>query len=73
MKKSTQKPAAIVLRVGSQPNGGAASGHLLLRPSEDGWSLITPGGALVFRGMGIAGRRECLEFARDQGVALVLS
>ena len=47
--------------------------HLLLRPSGDGWTLVTPGGEIVFRGLGARARRECLEFARAVGALAVIS
>lgn len=47
--------------------------QLRLRPSGDGWSLIDADGAVVFRGFGLRGRRECLEFARRRGVLAVFS
>jgi hypothetical protein len=47
--------------------------HLLLRPSDDGWTLLTPAGELVFRGLGARARRECLEFARAVGALAVIS
>jgi hypothetical protein len=47
--------------------------QLRLRPTEDGWSLIGPRGEVVFRGLGVRARRECLEYARDHGVVAVFS
>jgi hypothetical protein len=74
MKTSTHKPTAFALQLGRKPDASsAAPGHLLLRPTEDGWSLITAQGELVFFSMGIAGRHACLEFARDHGLTFVLS
>jgi hypothetical protein len=51
----------------------AATRRYTLRASEDGWSLLAPNGEVVFRGFGLASRRECLEFARDLGVLAVIS
>lgn len=50
-----------------------SAGHLRLLPSGDGWSLIGPTGELVFFGLGAAGRRRCLEFARSRGVLTLLT
>ena len=47
--------------------------HLYLRPTEDGWSLITHDGALVFRGFGVDSRRQCLRYARQLGALAVLA
>jgi hypothetical protein len=44
-----------------------------IRPTEDGWSLLAPNGQVVFRGLGTASRRQCLEFARSHGVLVVVS
>ncbi len=51
----------------------AAGGYLVLRPTEDGWSLITPDGEVVYRGLGLDSRRRCLEIAVERGAAAVLS
>jgi hypothetical protein len=51
----------------------AAGGYLILRPTEDGWSLLTADGDLVFRGLGTAARRRCLEIAYERGAATVRS
>jgi hypothetical protein len=45
--------------------------RLRLRPTGDGWSLIGERGELVFCGLGTAGRRACLEFARARGILAV--
>jgi hypothetical protein len=47
--------------------------RLRLLPTGDGWSLIGPDGELVFHGLGLSGRRQCLEFAREHGALAVLS
>jgi hypothetical protein len=44
---------------------------LRLRPSGDGWSLVTSDGTLLFRGLGLASRRECLARARELGALTV--
>ncbi len=44
-----------------------------LMPTGDGWSLIRPDGGVAFRGLGVSGRRRCLEFARELGVLVVFS
>lgn len=70
MNAFAQKPAAFEVRLGGKP----ATGHrLILLPTGDGWSLVGPNGELAFHGLGTAGRRECLEFAREHGVLWVLS
>ena len=50
-----------------------AGGHLLMRPTEDGWSLFTPQGELVFRGRGVDARRRSLEVAYERGALTVFS
>jgi hypothetical protein len=45
----------------------------LLRATEDGWTLLTPSGKVVFRGRGPASRRECLRFAHTLGVLALAS
>lgn len=50
-----------------------AARHLLLRQSDDGWSLLRPDGEVVIRAMGERARRRCLEFARAVGVLAVIS
>jgi len=47
--------------------------RLRLLPSGDGWSLIGRGGEPVFFGLGVSGRRRCLEFARSRGVLTLFS
>jgi hypothetical protein len=47
--------------------------RLTLRATGNGWSLLGPRGEEVFHAPGVAGRRKCLEFARDHGVLVVLS
>jgi hypothetical protein len=44
-----------------------------LRATYDGWSVLDASGEEVFHGIGLAGRREALEFAHDHGVLVVLS
>jgi hypothetical protein len=47
--------------------------RLYLRPTEDGWSLLNSAGEVLFRGFGLDGRRQCLEFAREIGILTVFS
>ena len=47
--------------------------RLRLLPSGDGWSLVTLDGRLVFSALGLAGRQRCLEFARGDGVGVLVS
>jgi hypothetical protein len=51
----------------------AAPERFILRPTGDGWALVTPEGQVVFHGLGLKARRECLEFARDYGALSVLT
>jgi hypothetical protein len=46
---------------------------LSLRATDDGWSLLAPNGDVLFRGIGLAARRRCLELARELGALAVLS
>jgi len=45
--------------------------HMVIRPSADGWSLMTDEGVVVFRGLGLSSRRECLRRARELGALSV--
>jgi hypothetical protein len=45
--------------------------HMIIRPSGDGWSLMTDDGVVVFRGLGLGSRRECLRRARELGALSV--
>jgi hypothetical protein len=65
--------AAIEVSAAEKPDVQSAGGYLVLRPTEDGWSLITRDGEVVYRGLGIASRRRCLEIAVERGAATVLS
>jgi hypothetical protein len=49
----------------------AAHLHMVIRPSGDGWSLMTDDGVVVFRGLGLSSRRECLRRARELGALSV--
>lgn len=71
MKSVAHNPT--LFAVSSSAVRSPASGFLILRPTEDGWSLIEPGGRVVFRGLGTASRRKCLKFAHGRGVMAVLS
>jgi hypothetical protein len=44
---------------------------MIIRPSGDGWSLMTDDGVVVFRGLGLGSRRECLRRARELGALSV--
>ncbi len=68
------RPTAFAIHVAEPRRLRHALGrHPLLAPTEDGWSLVGPAGELLFRGFGVRGRRECLEFARDHGIVAVMS
>ena len=74
MSAVAHKPAAFAVRtVGSLDAKSTAAGTLTLRPTEDGWALVGADGQVVFRALGVRGRRQCLEFARAHGVLAVLS
>jgi hypothetical protein len=45
---------------------------LVLRATEDGWSLLAPDGAVVFSALGVRARHECLAYARDHGSLSVI-
>ncbi len=49
-----------------------AATSLALRATEDGWSLLASDGTVVYRAIGTAGRRRCLEHAHELGVLAVL-
>lgn len=72
MTALAHRPAAFEIRNLGVPHVQRGD-WLRLSPTEDGWSLINPQGKVVFRGLGVEGRRACLEFARDHGVPMVLS
>ncbi len=73
MTATAHKPAAFELRRGRESlHRKAAAQRYWLRATEDGWSLLAPSGKILFRGLGEASRRECLEFARAAGVLAVL-
>ncbi len=68
------RPAAFTIRVAERRSLRLDLGRYpILAPTEDGWSLVGPTGELLFRGFGVRGRRECLEFARDHGIVAVMS
>jgi hypothetical protein len=50
-----------------------SSGRVWLRDTAGGWSLLDARGDVLFQGAGLAGRRQCLEFASARGVVAVLS
>jgi len=67
-------PAAIEISAAEKTDvQSTAGGYLILRATEDGWSLITPDGEVVYRGLGLGSRRRCLEIAVERGAATVLS
>jgi hypothetical protein len=64
--------AAFEVRASGQTNSrDAATRRLVLRATEDGWSLMTVDNQVVYRGLGVGARRQCLEFARKLGVLAV--
>jgi hypothetical protein len=74
MTAVAHRRAALVMRGDRNAARRAAATHrYALRASEDGWSLLAPDGEVVFRGFGLASRRECLELAHDLGVLAVMS
>jgi hypothetical protein len=66
-------PTAFEIRGGAGVLAGEHPERFILRATGDGWSLLGPGGEVVFHGLGRRGRHECLEFARDHGVLSVFS
>ena len=74
MTTFNHRPAAFAISAAKKPDvQSTAGGYLILRPTEDGWSLITPDGQVVYRGLGLSSRRRCLEIAVERGAATVLS
>ena len=64
--------AAFEMRAVDQAGSVSASGrHMMLAPTEDGWSLLDENGVVVFRGLGGGSRRECLARARELGALSV--
>jgi hypothetical protein len=72
MTAIAQSRAAIELHSGLRLADGPPD-RLWLRATSDGWSLLDPSGQVLFQGLGRSSRRQCLEFARRQGVLAVLS
>ena len=62
---------AFEVRGADTPHEARAGLHLTMRPTGDGWSLMTEDGAVVHRGLGLGSRRECLRRARDFGALSV--
>jgi hypothetical protein len=56
---------------GEVSDGPGAASHLWLQASDDGWALVSDDGTVIFKGIGLAGRHECLERAHDLGVLAV--
>ena len=74
MSALAHRPAAFAIRMANQRDAShTATDTLTLRPTGDGWALLGSGGDVVFRALGLGGRRQCLEFARAHGVVAVLS
>lgn len=74
MKTSDRMPPAFaILTAAERCIHGADPGHLILRATEDGWSLIGQEGEVVFAARGVGGRHQCLEFARDHGSLALFS
>lgn len=74
MSSFAHQPAAFAIRTADPARTQTRiAGSLSLRGTEDGWSLIAADGEVVFRALGVGGRRQCLEFARARGVLAVLS
>jgi hypothetical protein len=73
MSATFHRSTTIEVLAGAAGERGPAARHLLLRQSDDGWSLLRSDGEVVFRAMGDRGRRRCLEFARAVGVLAVIS
>jgi hypothetical protein len=72
MTALAHKTAAFGVRPLGEPRQRAAAvRRLSLQPTGDGWSLMASNGEVVFRGFGLAGRRQCLEVARELGVLTV--
>jgi hypothetical protein len=74
MKKSVERPLPVAMQTPSGPGGAAIMpGCLTLASTEAGWALVDPRGEVLFRSAGVAGRHQCLKFARDHGAIAVLS
>jgi hypothetical protein len=56
------------LRFAPMDGAGRGAELLRLRPSGDGWSLVSIEGDLVYSALGSSGRRRCVEFAHEHGV-----
>jgi hypothetical protein len=73
MTAYAHKLTAFEVRAGDQQRDSerAAPLHMRIRPTGDGWSLMTDDGVVVFRGLGLGSRRECLRRARELGALIV--
>lgn len=67
-----QLPAFQIRGGGARAERERGAYYLSLRATGDGWSLLAPEGEVVFRALGLAGRRRCLEYARELGVLAVI-
>lgn len=72
MSAIAQRQAAFELRIARDARERDRT-TLLLRPSADGWSLLSANGEVLFRGLGTGARRQCLAFARELGALAVVS
>jgi hypothetical protein len=73
MTPLAHNPALHRIRLSGKRRLPEGADSLTLCATGDGWSLIGPRGELVFHGLGVKGRRKCLEFAREHGVVAVFS
>jgi hypothetical protein len=74
MKTLAHSPAAAELHCDEAADAPTiAGGDFILRATEDGWSLVTLRGELVYRGLGVHARHRCLQIAYERGALVVLS
>jgi hypothetical protein len=74
MSSLAHSAAAFSIELGDRRHARTgAPDSLTLRATEDGWALLRADGQVVFHALGVRGRRQCLEFARRQGVISVFS
>jgi hypothetical protein len=73
LAKSPAVPEIRAARLGGHDHRRAGlEERLWLRATDDGWSLVTSDGDVVFSGIGAGSRRACLRRAADLGVLAVL-